>query len=177
MELNNNNFEQDDNLFESRPNPNDALFGGMNTDQPYYATSTATSSKKSSAGIVSVIVAILCIAIIGGVVFYIYNSTNKYNGTYELTKGEAGGMELDMELIASITGIEISGTIEIKGKKGHMELTMMGETVSGDIKVEIDGTNITLKNGSEVLDATYDEELDAIVFEQDGAMLYFEKVD
>lgn len=180
MELNNsNNYEQDDNLYQSRPNPNDALFGDMNTDQAYVVSSTSTgsSSKKGGSGIVSVIVAILCIAIIGGVVFYIYNSTNKYNGTYQLTKGVANGIELDMEMLASLTGVEISGTIEIKGKKGHMELSMMGETRSGDIKVEIDGTDITLKNGSETLYAKYDEEEDAIVFEEEGAMLYFEKVD
>lgn len=95
-------------------------------------------------------------------------------GSYKMTKMNAGGIEMNIDDIAAMAGVDVSVTLELK-EDGNFSLDMSalgtGESVSGTWTA--DGNNLTLTSEGEDVSATLNGK--TLVMEQDGQSLTFEK--
>ena len=95
-------------------------------------------------------------------------------GSYKMTKMNAGGIEMNIDDIAAMTGVDVSVTLELK-EDGNFSLDMSalgtGESVSGTWTA--DGNNLTLTSEGSDVSATLNGK--TLVMEQDGQSLTFEK--
>lgn len=95
-------------------------------------------------------------------------------GSYKLTKMDAAGISMDLDEMASMAGVEMNITLELK-EDGNFSLDMsalgQSESVSGTWKA--DGNNLVLSAEGDDLPVTFDGK--TIVLEQDGQSLTFEK--
>ena len=95
-------------------------------------------------------------------------------GSYKLTKMDAAGISMDLDELASMAGVEMNITLELK-EDGNFSLDMsalgQSESVSGTWKA--DGNNLVRSAEGDDLPVTFDGK--TIVLEQDGQSLTFEK--
>ena len=95
-------------------------------------------------------------------------------GSYKMTKMNAGGIEMNIDDIAAMAGVDVSVTLELK-EDGNFSLDMSalgtGESVSGTWTA--DGNNLTLTSEGSDVSATLNGK--TLVMEQDGQSLTFEK--
>ncbi len=185
MELN-NNYEQDSIDLENRPNPNDALFGGMSMDEPYQVRSVYTPStiKRGPSPIITVAIIAIALLIVGGVILNMKKAEKAarvFDGKYVMTKMEVEGLSLDMEQFEKMTGATFTGYVKIDGKKGYVEMSLNGagynNGASGDCNVELEGDTVKLVNGSDQLlfEHSEDENGEYLLFEESDGYIYFYK--
>lgn len=187
MELNTNkNFEDEATDFGGRPNPNDAIFGGVSIDEPYQIRSTyvPAPAKKSSSPIIAIVIVIICAGIIGGVIHNMKKAekeARRFDGTYVLTKMEVDDFSMDIEQFGKMTGATFEGSVKIDGKEGYVELSLEGAGVNksteGEAEVKLEGNTIYLKGPGGTLTFEFYEngDEDYITFDVDGNYLYFYK--
>lgn len=167
---------------ESRPNPNDSLFGNIGGDDAYRVPNTYTvddytpANKRDIPNWVLAAVAVLVLIVAGGIVYGEYKKNNRYNGVYELVAGESQGQRFDIDELEKLTGINLYARIEIKGKEATLKMDMAYLKREGTTKIKVDGNTITFGEGSDSLTGVFIGD-GSFYFEESGAKLIFEKID
>lgn len=179
MDYRDNNNDMYGGQYCSRPSVNDALFGGIGTDDAYHISPSQTSyssyNKSNSTDWGKIAIIALVLVILGGVGFYFYNSTIKYNGTYTLEEIGYQGFTMSVDQLEAMSGTTMEGTIIIKGKNATLDVTDQSGNVSGDCKVKIEGSKLTFENDGRTLEGTYDDDEKTITLNFMGADFIFKK--
>lgn len=95
-------------------------------------------------------------------------------GSYKLTQVNAGGINMDMDELASTAGVEFNIILELKEDNSFsldMSALGMGQSLSGAWKA--DGNNLVLTSDGNDLPVTFDGK--TLVMEDNGQSLTFEK--
>lgn len=99
---------------------------------------------------------------------------NAAAGSYKLTQVNAGGINMDMEELASTAGVEFNIILELKEDNSFsldMSALGMGQSLSGAWKA--DGNNLVLTSDGNDLPVTFDGK--TLIMEDNGQSLTFEK--
>lgn len=136
-------------------------------------------SHKKKVRVLPIILAVLLCAVAVVVLASLVKKGAKnspYNGYYEMTKMTYNGIVAEVEQLENMSGMNVSASIEIEGKKAFLDMDYNGERDSGWAEVTFDGTAVTFVDDSGTVYATYDEESKTITMKTEGADLIFEKV-
>lgn len=136
-------------------------------------------SHKKKARVLPIILAVLLCAVAVVVLTSLVKKSVKnspYNGDYEMTKMTYNGIIADVEQLENMSGMNVSASIKVEGKKAFLDMDYNGEKESGWAEVTFDGTAVTFVDDNGTVYATYDEERKTITMKTEGADLIFEKV-
>lgn len=124
--------------------------------------------KKRALTLLLVLAMIVSLAACGG------GGGNAAAGSYKLTQVNAGGINMDVDELASTAGVDINIILELKEDNSFsldMSALGMGQSLSGAWKA--DGNNLVLTSDGNDLPVTFDGK--TLVMEDNGQSLTFEK--
>ena len=158
---------------------NDRIFGNIGQDEAYIISDTYINNNNKKSGIVAWIFAGCAIAIalvIGGIFLVSYLREKAINGTYEITEVEVFGQKYAVEDLEAATGMEFYMSLRIDGEKGYLIMDYGNMKEEGDVTIEIDGKDITVKGVGGKLTFKYNPSDKTITYDNSGASIKFKKI-
>lgn len=158
---------------------NDRIFGNIGEDEAYIISDTYINNNNKKSGIVAWIFAGCAIAIalvIGGIFLVSYLREKAINGTYEITEVEVFGQKYAVEDLEAATGMEFYMSLRIDGEKGYLIMDYGNMKEEGDVTIEIDGKDITVKGVGGKLTFKYNPSDKTITYDNSGASIKFKKI-
>ncbi len=160
---------------------NDRIFGNINKDEAYIISDTYTnnniSNKKS--GIPTWVFAgcaVVIALVVGGIFLVSYLKERAINGTYEISEVEVLGQKYAVEDLEAAAGMRFYMSLKIDGEKGYLIMDYGNMREEGDVTLEIDGEDITVKGVGGKLTFKYNPSDKTITYDNSGASITFKKI-